>query len=57
MWGGRWRKRGWLFTPDEMWTRIRYVENNPIKEGLAAQHWDYVSADDNWPIHEQNRKS
>jgi hypothetical protein len=46
-----------LFTPDEVCTRVRYVQDNPIKEGLPAQSWDCVQTYDNWPLHMHNRKS
>lgn len=42
-----------LFTPAEMWGRIRYVEENPLKEGLPGQRWDFVVAYDNWPLHKR----
>ncbi len=40
-----WVDNGWsvyLNTPDQMRQRIRYVEENPIKEGLAPQSWGFV---------------
>jgi len=50
-----WIDGGWkvfLGTPDQIRGRIRYVENNPVKEGLPAQRWDFVTQYDGWP----NRK-
>lgn len=40
-----------LFTPEEVWGRIAYVEGNPEKEGLARQRWAFVTAYDGWPRH------
>jgi REP element-mobilizing transposase RayT len=51
-----WTKGGWkvfLDTPDEVWSRIRYVESNPMKEGLPAQNWPFVVSYDNWPFHKK----
>lgn len=42
-----------LSTPDDVWTRIRYVEGNPVKDGLAAQRWAFVTPYDNWPLHKR----
>lgn len=40
-----------LFAPDEVRSRIRYVQNNPVKEGSPAQQFEFVSTYDNWPLH------
>jgi REP element-mobilizing transposase RayT len=40
-----------LYTPDEVWDRIVYVEENPLKENLPAQRWDFVAPYDNFPLH------
>lgn len=51
-----WIDGGWkvfLGTPEAIRGRIRYVENNPRKEGLAAQHWDFVTKYDGWPFHKK----
>lgn len=40
-----------LYTPQEVWTRIAYVENNPVKDAVPAQRWDFVTPYDNWPLH------
>ncbi len=40
-----WAEGGWkvmLFTPAEMWARIRYVVDNPLKAGLRRQRWSFV---------------
>ena len=40
-----WAGRGWrvfLHFPDDMRRAIRYVEDNPPKEGKPAQHWSFV---------------
>lgn len=44
-----------LHTPDEVRQRIDYVEGNPLKEGLAAQKFDFVVPYDDWPFHKQRR--
>lgn len=41
-----WAVKGWcvfLYTPEEMRGRIRYVEQNPIEAGLPPQHWSFVT--------------
>jgi REP-associated tyrosine transposase len=51
-----WTKNGWrvfLSTPAEVWSRIRYIENNPEKEGLSRQAWPFVVPYDNWPFHKR----
>jgi REP element-mobilizing transposase RayT len=40
-----------LFTPGEVWRRIDYVKSNPLKEGLPAQNWEFITPYDNWPLH------
>jgi REP element-mobilizing transposase RayT len=45
---------GWkvfLDHPDEIRRTIRYVEQNPLKIGLAAQTWPFVQVYDGWPLH------
>jgi REP element-mobilizing transposase RayT len=40
-----WAAGGWkvmLFTPKQMWARIRYVEQNPSRAGLRPQRWSFV---------------
>lgn len=40
-----WQQKAWhpfLFTPEEVRQRIRYVENNPLKEGKRRQRWPFV---------------
>jgi REP element-mobilizing transposase RayT len=52
VWGGP----GWkvfLDTPDDVRRTIRYVELNPIKIGLPAQKWNFVTNFDNWPFHKR----
>jgi REP element-mobilizing transposase RayT len=49
-----WTRGGWkvfLDHPDEVWRTIRDIEQNPIKMGLPIQHWPFVCAYDNWPLH------
>jgi hypothetical protein len=31
-----------LFTPQDVQRAIRYVENNPPREGLPRQDWEFV---------------
>jgi REP element-mobilizing transposase RayT len=45
---------GWkvfLDEPKEIWRTISYIEQNPVKIGLPVQHWGFVTAYDNWPLH------
>lgn len=50
-----WTRGGWkvfLDHPDAIRRTIAYIENNPVKMRLPKQHWDFVKAYDNWPLHE-----
>ncbi len=40
-----------LYTPDDVRTRIAYVERNPLRDGLPAQRYDFVTAYNDWPFH------
>jgi REP element-mobilizing transposase RayT len=31
-----------LYTPEDVYRAIRYVEENPVKEGKKRQHWPFV---------------
>jgi hypothetical protein len=42
-----------LYEPEQVWDRIDYVEQNPLKERLPLQRWDFVSAYDNFPFHKE----
>lgn len=42
-----------LYTPDDVRTRIAYVEGNPQREGLPHQHHDFVTPYNNWPFHKK----
>lgn len=33
-----------LYSAADVIGRINYVNENPIKEGLAQQHWDFIKA-------------
>lgn len=49
-----WTRGGWkvfLDHPDEVRRTIRYVESNPPKQRMPAQHWSFVIPYDNWPLH------
>ena len=49
-----WTHGGWdqfLDSPNAIRGRIRYVEDNPEKAGLAPQAWPFVVAYDGWPFH------
>lgn len=35
-------RKVFLFTPEEVLHRIRYVEDNPVKEGKKRQRWPFV---------------
>jgi REP element-mobilizing transposase RayT len=40
-----WARKGWpvfLYTDDDIRRAIRYVEDNPLKEGKRRQHWSFV---------------
>jgi hypothetical protein len=37
-------------TVDKMWDTVQYIEDNPVKEGLPAQKWDFVTPYDGWPF-------
>jgi REP element-mobilizing transposase RayT len=46
-----WTDGGWkvfLDSPDAVRSRIRYVENNPLKSGLPRQEWPFVIAYGGW---------
>jgi REP element-mobilizing transposase RayT len=38
-----------LFTPDQIYDRVGYINANPIKEGLAPQAWPFVHPYNGWP--------
>jgi hypothetical protein len=40
-----------LHTSDQVRQRIRYVENNPLKEKLPPQRFPFVTQYDGWPLH------
>ena len=42
-----------LYTTDDVRDRIKYVNDNPPKENLPPQRWDFVTAYDNFPSHKQ----
>jgi REP element-mobilizing transposase RayT len=42
-----------LYAPEDVRGRIDYVNQNPLKEGLPPQEWDFVAVYDNWPRHKQ----
>lgn len=42
-----------LFNPQDVWTRIRYVEKNPEKENLPPQSSPFTTPYDNWPHHQK----
>ncbi|HEY1685293.1 MAG TPA: transposase [Tepidisphaeraceae bacterium] len=48
--GGGWKV--FMDHPDEVRRTIKYIENNPVKEGMAPQHWRFVKVYDNWPLHQ-----
>jgi hypothetical protein len=39
----------YLYTPDDVFGRIDYVDDNPEKHGLPRQHWTFVKPYDGWP--------
>lgn len=38
-----------LYSVEDIEVRVRYVEENPMKEGLPAQRWGFVTEYDGWP--------
>jgi REP element-mobilizing transposase RayT len=49
-----WTEGAWkvfLDHPDDVRRTIRYIENNPVKEGLPVQRWSFVKPYDGWPLH------
>jgi hypothetical protein len=32
---------------------VRYIQDNPTKARLSAQHWGFVRPYDNWPFHKR----
>jgi hypothetical protein len=38
-----------LYTPDDVRRVIAYIENNPVKDGLAPQSFAFVTQYDGWP--------
>ncbi|MBV8780878.1 MAG: transposase [Phycisphaerae bacterium] len=52
IWSGGCGWKVFLEHPDEIRRTIRYIEQNPIKIGLPAQNWDFVTRPyDDWPLH------
>ncbi len=43
----------YLKTPEEVRSRVTYVQRNPAKENLPSQHFDFVQEYNNWPFHKQ----
>ena len=41
------------YTPPDVWSRVRYIEDNPAKDHLPRQTWPFVTPYDNWPHHKQ----
>ncbi len=41
----------YCYTPVDVRARIDYVNENPEKEGLEPQQFDFVESYDNWPEH------
>lgn len=40
-----------LYSPEDVRGRVKYVEDNPLKEGLSRQTWPFITKYDNWPLH------
>ena len=51
VWAGGVGWKVFLDHPDEVTRTVRYVEQNPIKEGLEPQRWPFVTPYDGWPLH------
>lgn len=39
----------YLHTPDDIWRTVEYIKNNPMKEGLPPQEYEWVHSYDGWP--------
>ena len=39
-----------LNSPEEVWTRVRYIEQYPEKEGLPMQGYALGFPENNWPF-------
>lgn len=39
-----------LYTPEEVRQRVRYIEQNPVKEASVPQRWPFVTPYDGWPF-------
>jgi len=44
-----------LYTPDDVRRVVEYIEQNPIKEGLAQQCWPFVTRYDGWPLKNEQK--
>lgn len=42
-----------LYTPNDVHRCVKYVEQNPDKEKLAPQSYDFVTEYNNWPFHKR----
>src|SRR2546423_1594103 len=42
-----------VYEPQQVWDRIGYIEQNPLKERLPPQQWDFVTPYDNFPFHKK----
>lgn len=42
-----------LNTPHDVRTRIACVQRKPVREGLPAQRYDFVTAYNDWPFHKK----
>jgi hypothetical protein len=40
-----------LETPEDIRRVVKYIEENPMKEGLGPQRWGFVRGYDGWPLH------
>lgn len=38
-----------LYTPDDVRRIVKYIDDNPEKEGLPRQFWNFVTPYDGWP--------
>lgn len=45
--------RGFLDSPERIRTVIRYIERNPAKSALPAQHWPFVRPYDGWSFNKR----
>jgi len=44
-----------LYTPDDVRRVIKYIDENPLKDGLVEQTWPFIIPYDGWPVRSVGR--